>query len=453
METPTDPKPKRKYVMTPEHRAKVLANLAQARLAPKEKVYRKTPKRYAANLNNLGIAAAKRRQEREILSAKMEELFPPPEVPPPLLPRLQERSGEPPRRMPPSFFLDPFAEATRLIGKRLRKVHAAVRREGRRIMRLLTAALNRSQPLSVEEARNLVCQLLKCLDGTRVTEEARRLNDKIGRLLGKMIEVRYGVEPGGVPMEIWLEQLREDRRARAAAARERRAARRAERAQEPQEVRKEDPVTPGDTAEARPGAQVGVGPAVVAEDGNENAGCLGGQRKEPRRVSIPELPETWEEFQSLVTRALRSGGRAGSGRGAGGEPLEPPALVEGAGEDGIARTGTIVPKGGGQPARLLPRPVPGASRPRLQNPAYSEAGQRLSSLDGSTHGEGGEMLGLVGVDDPFDRAPNGRRLPQPFPPNPRSAPLPISQPAVRRTRRRRPDPGLLGRRLIPNSEW
>ncbi len=31
---------------------------------------------------------------------------------------------------------------------------------------------------------------------------------------------------------------------------------------------------------------------------------MGGQRKEPRRVSIPELPETWEEFQSLVTRAL-----------------------------------------------------------------------------------------------------------------------------------------------------
>ncbi|MGO9275363.1 MAG: hypothetical protein ACLQOO_34860 [Terriglobia bacterium] len=299
METPTEPKPKRKYVMTPERHAKLMANLAKARLAPKEKVYRKTPKRYTANLNNLGIAAAKRRQEREILSAKMEKLFPPPEVPPPLLPRLQEGSGEPRRRMPPSFFLDPFEEATRLIGKRLRKVHAAVRREGRRVMGLLTAALNRSQPLSVEEARNLVCQLLKCLDGSRVTAEARRLNDKIGRLLGKMIEVRYGVEPGAVPVEIWLEQLREDRRARAAAARARRAARQAQgvkRAQEAEEVRKGHPVSSGGVAEG--------GPASAAEGGKENAGDLQGQGYEPRRVSIPELPEAWEEFQSLVTRAL-----------------------------------------------------------------------------------------------------------------------------------------------------
>jgi len=307
MDVPNEPKPKRKFVMTPERHAKLLANLAKARLAPKEKVYRKTPKRYAANLNNLGIAAAKRRQEAETRHAKMEDLFPPPEGPLPPLPSFPQPTGQPPRCMPPSFFLDPFEEATRLIGKRLRKVHAAVRREGRRVMRLLTAALKRSQPLSVEEARNLVCQLLKCLDGTRVTEEAHRLNKKIARLLGKMIEVQYGVEPGDVPVEIWLEQLREDRRARAAAIRERRAARKAERAkrmQEAEEVRKGDPATPGNTAEARPGAQVGVGPVVVGERGSEDAGSSGGQHKEPRPVAVPELPETWEEFHSLVTRAL-----------------------------------------------------------------------------------------------------------------------------------------------------
>ncbi|HMD98695.1 MAG TPA: hypothetical protein VKM93_15355 [Terriglobia bacterium] len=300
MDAENDSKPKRKYVMTPEHRAKVLANLGKARLAPKEKVYRKTPKRYAANLNNLGIANAKRRQEGEVLSAKMEGLFPPPEVPPPLLPRLQQSPGDPPRRMPPCFFLDPMEEAKRLIGKRLRKVHATVRREGRRIMRLLTAALKRSQPLSVEEARNLVCQLLKCLDGARVTEEARRLNGKIAHLLGKMIEVQYGVEPGAVPVEIWLEQLREDRRARAAAARERRAARKAARTQEAGEVGKGNSVTPGDMAEAR----AEVGPASVVEGGKEKTGDWGGQRNEPSNISIPELPETLEEFQDLVGRAL-----------------------------------------------------------------------------------------------------------------------------------------------------
>src|SRR5208282_5560457 len=175
MEAQTDPKPKRKYVMTPEHRAKVGANLAQARLAPKEKVYRKTPKRYAANLNNLGIAAAKRRQEVETLHAKMEELFPENELPLPPLPSAPQLSTDPPRHMPRSFYLDPFEEATKLIGKRLRKVRAGVRREGRQIMRLLTAALKRSQPLTAEEAGDLACRLLMCLDGKRITEEARRL--------------------------------------------------------------------------------------------------------------------------------------------------------------------------------------------------------------------------------------------------------------------------------------
>src|SRR5271165_7691916 len=88
MEAQNDPKPKRKYVMTPEHRAKVIANLGQARLAPKEKVYRKTPKRYAANLANLAKAHAKRRQQSESqqaenLRAQLEGLFPAPQVPPP----------------------------------------------------------------------------------------------------------------------------------------------------------------------------------------------------------------------------------------------------------------------------------------------------------------------------------------------------------------------------------
>jgi len=313
METSTDPKTKRKYVMTPEHRAKVLANLSQARLAPKEKVYRKTPKRYAANLNNLGIAAAKRREEAGMLHAKMEGLFPPPEVPPlPIPPPLTppHRRPPPPTTGPPTTGDADFEQATRLIGKRLRKVHAAVRREGRRIMRLLTEAINRSQPPSVDEAIDLARRLLKCLDGSRVTAEAHRLNERIARLLSKMIETRYGAEAqaGGFPLETALEQLREERRQRGAAARARRAARRAEREQQAQGVGKGPPATPGGPADARPGApagaQVGVGPAVVAEGGNENGAGLGGQRKEPRRVSIPDLPEKWEEFQSLVTRAL-----------------------------------------------------------------------------------------------------------------------------------------------------
>ena len=309
METPAEPKPKRKYVMTPERHAKIMANLAKARLAPKDKVYRKTPKRYAANLNNLGIAAAKRRQEREILSAKMEGLFPPPEVPPlPIPPPLTppHLRPPPPTTGPPTTGDADFDEATRLIGRRLRKVQAAVRREGRRVMCLLTEAMNLPQPPSLEEAMDLARRLLKCLDGSRVTAEAHRLNKRIARLLSKMIETRYGAEAqaGGFPLETALEQLREERRQRGAAARARRAARRAEWEQQAQGVGKGPPATAGDPPDARPEVHVGVGPAVVVEGGNENGAGSAGQLKEPRRVSIPDLPETWEEFQSLVTRAL-----------------------------------------------------------------------------------------------------------------------------------------------------
>jgi len=298
MEAQNEPKPKRKYVMTPEGRAKLLANLAQARLAPKDKVYRKTPKRYAANLNNLGIASAKRRREAETLHQKMEDLFPPPEVPPLPIP------PPPLRPLPTSGAAngtagaEEFEQATRLIAKRLRKVHAAVRREGRRIMRLLTVAIARSQPLTANEAVDLAKKLLQCLDRSRLTVEARRLNKKIARLLSKMIETRYGAEAqvGGFALETVLEQLRQERRQRGAERRARRAARQAQRAQEIQEDREGSPVTPGDTGEG--------GPASPAEGRKERAGDHRGQVMEPSIVSVPKLPDTFEEFQGLVARAL-----------------------------------------------------------------------------------------------------------------------------------------------------
>jgi len=306
MEAQNQQKPKRKFVMTPERLAKIMANLAKARLAPKEKVYRTTPKRYAANLNNLGIAAAKRRDEAETLHAKMEGLFPPPEVPPlPIPPPLTppHLRPPPPTTGPPTTGDADFDEATRLIGKRLRKVQATVRREGRRIMRLLTAAMARSQPLNLEEAIDLARRLLKCLDGSRVSVEAHRLNKKIARLLSKMIETRYGAEAqaGGFPLETALEQLRQERRQRAAGRRAHRAARQAQgahKAQEAQEDRKGHPAAPGDTAEGSP---ADGGPA---DDGREDAGIFAGPCREPSKVAIPDLPETREEFQSLVKRAL-----------------------------------------------------------------------------------------------------------------------------------------------------
>src|SRR5208282_4815459 len=179
MEVQNEPKPKRKYVMTPERRAKLMANLAKARLAPKEKVYRKTPKRYAANIGNLEKARTKLSQqlesEQEDLRGKLEGLFPAGEDPPPFGPESCHFAGA-----------DELDQAAVLIARRLRKVQAARRRDGRRIMRVLTAAINRSHPLSPEEAYQLVCDLLQCLDGSRVVAEARRLNDQIAELLIQM---------------------------------------------------------------------------------------------------------------------------------------------------------------------------------------------------------------------------------------------------------------------------
>lgn len=288
MEAQDDPKPKRKYVMTPEHRAKVMANLAQARLAPKEKVYRKTPKRYAGNLRNLGVANAKRLQEAEHLRGKMENLFPPPEAPPPPLEPLCPRPGRPPCRVPPSAGADEWELVTPLIAKRLRKVENARRREGRRLIRVLTVAMSRSQPLGAQEAFDLVCQILKCLEGSRAAVEIRRLNDRIANLLLKMIESRYGAaaQLGGVPYAHWLEQLRAEWRARAAERSTRR------------------PPSPASKTEGA------TEPGKDAATGNSEGSQ--GQHIEPRQVNTLALPETEEEWRRVLARALALEGEAGA---------------------------------------------------------------------------------------------------------------------------------------------
>jgi len=274
MEAPSEPKPKRKYVMTPERRPKLMANLAQVRLAPKEEVYRKTPKRYAANIGNLEKANAKVRQQSESLRAGLESFFPAPEVPPaPIAPPLPPLPGAPPAFVPPSSGAKVLGDVTALIAKRLRKVHAATRREGRRIMRLLTAAISRSQPLTADEAFNPAIQLLQCLDGGRVAAEVRRLNQKIAHLLMKLIETRYGAEAqvNGVPLATVLEQLQEERRQQAEAR----------------------------AADSPPAERAGA-----AVGGKKSAEGSEGQRKEPSNVSIPELPKSSEGFQRLLARAL-----------------------------------------------------------------------------------------------------------------------------------------------------
>jgi len=287
-----EPKPKRKYVMTPERHAKLMANLGKARLAPKEKVYRKTPKRYAANVGNLAKANAKVRRESASVRAGLENLFPAPEVPPPPIvlplgsPYLQPPA--PPSGRPAGA--EELDQTAPLIARRLRKVKAASRREGRRIMRVLTAAISRCQPLSANEAVDLARQLLQCLEGLRVMAEACRLNQRIEELLLKMIETRYGAEAQveGFPLAMVLEQMREARRQRAArGGGESRAGQAAA----------------GETASANQDGPAGTAEAA-GEAGTVNSGGSAGQGKEPSNISIPALPKTLDEFRGLVARAL-----------------------------------------------------------------------------------------------------------------------------------------------------
>ena len=220
MEPANEANPKRKYVMTPERLASLMARLEKARRVPKEIRYRKTEKRYNANIRNLGAANAKRRekaeQEQAELRSGMERLFPPPAYTPEPVPPLDQMPGDPPRVMPPGFNRDNFEEAQKLIRKRLRKVQGGERREARRLMRVLEEAIAKPKPLSQEEAMKLVADIMACLEPSRVGKEAQKLNDRIAELLGRMIETRYGprAQFNGTPFMTWLAQIREDARAR-----------------------------------------------------------------------------------------------------------------------------------------------------------------------------------------------------------------------------------------------
>ena len=405
------PKPKRKFVMTPERLAKIMANLAQARLAPKEKVYRRTEKRYAANLKNLGIGRAKRqeeaRQEAETLRARMESAFP-------LDPDLRPPGGEPsssasqkrhhdsrnsskkshgkreaglseprasasgPRReavpgsaatttpgssAPPSAGVkggkpgtdahdrgenpeksgrdarapgtDELDKITGLVGERLRQVKYGRRREGRRIMRVLTEALNMPHPLYPFQVADLARDLLHCLDPDRLTEEVRRLNNRIARLLLKMIEARYGPEPLSEWEERGLRLLEELRKLSAEEAgpgtrdsgpaeepgpgtRDSGLADEASVVRPPSSVPEQAPVDAtvagqGEVSSAADDVPRTTDPSSAnpesptpdpGSSANPESPAPDPGRSEPRQVTTPPLPATEPELRELLARAL-----------------------------------------------------------------------------------------------------------------------------------------------------
>jgi hypothetical protein len=349
--------------MTPARLAAAMAALEKARAAPKEKVYRPTAKRRAANLANLEIANAKRRQEVETLRAGLEATFPAPESefgigdsgfageegdwgfgvgdsqkeaqggsscanPESRIPnpgssaKPESRTPEPgteeegdlgfgvrdsqstetdlpsssanPESRTPNPGDEELDQAAPLIARRLRLADATARREGRRIMRLLTAAACRSQPLTADEAFALARKLVEILS-SGVPERAGGLNARIQQLLRKMLETRYGegAQYGGVPLAAILEEVMEARRLRLEQARAARKARQAARGE-----------TSGEASETE---SDGAAPAAGA---TESAGQPANKPpKEPPLSSAPDLPEDFEEFVKLVTRALGLEGR------------------------------------------------------------------------------------------------------------------------------------------------
>jgi len=149
---------------------------------------------------------------------------------------------------------------------------------------LLTEAISRSHPLSAEEAGKLVCELLRCLDGKRVVAEARRLNKEISELLLKMVAARYGAEAqvDGIPLATAVEEQQRQR----------------EEAREARQARLAWAEASGETA----GSGFGAWDSGFAEaDRPQSSSSPPIPNRESR---TPPLPETLEEFQGLVARAL-----------------------------------------------------------------------------------------------------------------------------------------------------
>jgi len=169
-------------------------------------------------------------------------------------------------------------------------------------MRVLTAALKRSGPLSLERAMILVADLMRCLDTSRLTKEARRLNEKIEHLLGKMIEQRYGPEAQveGFPLHTYVDMVLCEQAAERGAQREARRERAAKQASD-QEAGDSGP-------EEEPGS--GFGGSGFAEGTGQDSGSASPDSRAPSPGSSAKgaatlpFPKTKEELGRLLARAL-----------------------------------------------------------------------------------------------------------------------------------------------------
>ena len=313
---------KRPFVVTPRRRAAMLANLEKARAAPKEKIYAPSEKRDAANHANLQKAHAARaaaRAAKQAFSERVERLFPSftPGNPSSAqagnqavatVSGVSDRGQEAPGS-------EELREVAERVWQRRRFYPRRARSEGRKVMRLLTAAAQSPAPATAEEALQLLHQLLEIFLQSKAGGQAERLNAKIKRLLLEMLEERYGVEvfPGGFPLaasmratETALKWMRAEEKAEREAER---AARRAARGDESPagqkaagegEEKKEEAAAepPPEAAEVLPPPEA----AGAAPPQGSSAPSQGAQPIPPGRV--PELPQKFEDFLKIFSQAF-----------------------------------------------------------------------------------------------------------------------------------------------------
>jgi len=221
----------------------------------------------------------------------------------------------------PNPVLPDSATALRIVAecvwKRRRHFSRQARREGRQVMRLLTQAAQSPAPGSQQEAYKLFLQLLEILQPTRVLRQAQNLNESIERALIEMLEARYGREAfiNGQPVASLFRAVEADYKQRMA---EEKAEREARRTARQQATGNGGPVM-GDSGEGTGDREQGTegeqetteAPQESATEVNEAPTAHTGEGSpeqkaaEPPRGRGPQLPQTFEEFWGLFSRAFR----------------------------------------------------------------------------------------------------------------------------------------------------
>ena len=327
--------PKRPYVLTPRRLAALRANLEKARAAPKEKIYRHTDKRRAANLANLAKAQAVLASQRAQAQAEApggptagadtrgyspgKDKARAPAHPAELPDLLQglKRVFFPPAaegESPPE--LDPETDALLMkTARALLRPRQIFRREGRReihqIMELLTTAAARPEPLTPAEAILLAQQIVKALPLGEAWDRANRVYGKLLELFQQLLESHYGDALGcGFSITAMWEDLEEEYQQIRAMERAEREAKgggsfgRGRNSKSDSESKTKTPDSsaesstsgsPESNSQAQGASAEGSGPSANGSD-------AGPDRK---RATTLKLPATFEEFRDLVGLAFR----------------------------------------------------------------------------------------------------------------------------------------------------